>query len=86
MYTMTTATRTRSDLAIVTMAPNEISSILLADGWHTVRDCQFTQFAVSPAASPPQPNKLYSALQYRDLSNDKVVVTPLSQILGFEAK
>lgn len=78
-------TKSRTDLSVTTMAPSEIRAILLADGWHEIADCEFTQFAISPAASPPQPNKVYSAVRYQDQSNGKTVVTPLAQVLGFES-
>lgn len=66
------------------IAPQDITSILLADGWHEIEQCQFTHFAVSPSASPPQPNSLYSAIEYVDKSSRKRLVSALSQVLGFE--
>jgi hypothetical protein len=78
-------TREQSEqISITAVAPQQIKSLLLSDGWHEVQQVQFTQFAISPSASPPQPNKFYSALQYTDRSNQKAVVTPLSKVLSFE--
>jgi hypothetical protein len=76
----------RTDLSVTTVSPQSIKSILLADGWHEISDVEFTQFAISPSASAPQPNRLYGALRYTDDTNRKRVITPLSQVFGVEDK
>ena len=78
-------------LAIAAVAPQSIKSILLTDGWHDVQEGSLIQFAVAPAASPPQPNKLYPALVFKDMTATSTrkgseIVVPLSQVLAFGAE
>lgn len=74
-----------NSIQVTSIVPDQVSSILLADGWHKVENCRFTHFALAEGMSPPQPNKLYAAIQYRDGTTGKNVITPLSQVLSFEA-
>lgn len=71
-----------SDISTTTATPDQIVSILLADGWHDVQDCEFTHFAIAEGMSPPQPSKLYAALSYTDKKSGKQVVTTLRNVLA----
>lgn len=68
----------------VTATPEQLSRILLADGWHSVQNCSFVQFGLGKAASPPSVSKLYPSISYTDKQSQKEVIIPLSQILGYE--
>src|SRR3954451_15511662 len=55
-----------ADVTVEVMDAAAIKSIQLADGWHAVNNCEFTQFAVGKAHSPITPGKLFPALRYTD--------------------
>ncbi len=83
---MTQATmRGTERVHVAAAAPEQIKSILLADGWHEIANCELTQFGIGEASSPPAPTKLYPSLQFRDGKSSKTVIVPLSQVLAFEA-
>lgn len=66
-------------------SPEEIQSILLEDGWHEVSgNCELIQFAIAERSSPPAPQRLYPALQFKDSKTGKKTITPLRQVLAFE--
>ena len=63
--------------------PSSIKAILLADGWHTVKNCSLVQFALGEAQSPITPTRLYPFLMYTTDGN-RTVYTPIQQVLGFD--
>lgn len=67
--------------------PNEIRAIMLADGkWHTTKDCELIQYAISESNSPIHPAKLYPYLKFRDDVSNKWVKVPFSQVLAFDTR
>ena len=60
-----------------------IKSIEVAgEGWRTVTNPQFVQFAIGESHSPLVPSKLYPTLRYED-EYGRTIRTPLKQILSF---
>jgi hypothetical protein len=79
---MTTTMQTQINVITDALDVREIRAIELADGWHTVSNCELVQFAVGEAHSPISPTKLYPALRYKNDFN-KLVRTPLNKVLSF---
>lgn len=87
--TMGTATATRkmgegvqTNVKIVTPTPDEIKSVLLADGqWHDLEKVEKVQFAITEAQSPTNPDTLYAGLQCEE--NGRSVLIPFRQIVGY---
>jgi hypothetical protein len=71
---------------VVATSPEKIKAILLEDGWHEVSGCELVQFAVAEAMSPPAPQRLYPALRYTGRGRGRGIITPLRQVLAFEAR
>lgn len=74
---MSSSSSTSSD----TISPSDIQSILLADGWHTVSNCEYTEFAVSSDSSP---TKGYPAISFTE--GNKNLIIPLRHVLAFQSK
>lgn len=76
-------TQTKQDVQIQTDVLDyaNVRSILLADGWHDVSNCQPVHFAVAEAHSPLSPSKLYPAIRYE--SDGRMVRTTLDKVLSW---
>ena len=63
----------------------QLTGILLADGWHDITNCEKIEFSVS---SSPATDGPYTFLKYQDYNNNDKnwVYTPFSQISGYRFK
>lgn len=91
---MTTATEPRLQeitkgkyaTSIVGIDPSDINRVLLQDGWHSVKACEFVQYTIGQRQSPMVLNKLTPALKFTDagVSGKTTYVVPLGQIFGLD--
>lgn len=73
---------TQTNATVVTPTPDEIKSMLLADGkWHDVQNVEKVQFAVTEAHSPTNPDGLFKG--YRCDEQGRSILVPIRQVVAY---